>query len=39
MSLYTVKLYNKAIVLFAENEDDLQSLLFQLNNTCKKFNV
>jgi hypothetical protein len=38
-SMINLVVYADNIVLVAENEDDLQRMLFKFNNICKKFNM
>jgi len=36
-SMINLVAYSDNVVLIAENEDDLQRMLFKFNNDCKKF--
>jgi hypothetical protein len=38
-SMINLVVYADDVVLIAENEDDLQRMLFKFNNVCKKFNI
>jgi hypothetical protein len=38
-SLINLVVYADDVVLVAENEDNLQRILFKFNNVCKKFNM